>query len=452
MNNNNKESVNPWIYRLFKRSGTSLLAHSKAHYAHRYHGDLSHVVSPFSALFSDTEQNLGGFSVSVNSQGASNRPLSANSAGLYLTPNSPSNQSLDGPVAYQNNTSKGSRFSVVNIYDETADTKTFHLFDQAGGIFAYLPGQYITLSLVINDREYKRSYSLASTPSRARTLAVTVKRDSNDGLVSNWLNDHLKIGDTITAKGPFGKFSCVTKAPQKILFLAAGSGIVPIMSMLRWLADTHAQVDVQALLSFRTPDDIIYGDELQLIAARHSNIDIAVTLTTPDIAEYDWFGLTGRVDEAMIRQIMSDVPDRTVYLCGPEGFMAECRKNLLNLHLPIENLVCESFTVNSPTLNSGIAITNQSARKPTGTYQISFAKSGKTIAADGQATLLELAEQSGIVIDYECRNGNCGQCMVKCLKGQVEMAEQAELDDINRKKGWVYSCCSYPSSNIVLEI
>ncbi|MDA1343293.1 MAG: hypothetical protein O2966_05405 [Proteobacteria bacterium] len=82
---------------------------------------------------------------------------------------------------------------------------------------------------------------------------MTVKRSPND-VISNWLNDHLKVGDTLNVKGPYRKFSCAKRSnPQKILFLAAGSGIVPIMSMLRWLADTEAQVDVTLLLSFQNP-------------------------------------------------------------------------------------------------------------------------------------------------------------------------------------------------------
>lgn len=150
------------------------------------------------------------------------------------------------------------QFNALNCYDETSDTKTFRLGRLDGQVFDYLPGQYITLSVVISGQEHKRSYSPASTSSHPGILEITVKRSPND-VISNWLNDHLKVGDTLNVKGPYGKFSCAKRsAPQKILFLAAGSGIVPIMSMLRWLADTEAQVDVTLLLSFQTLYDIIY--------------------------------------------------------------------------------------------------------------------------------------------------------------------------------------------------
>jgi glycine betaine catabolism B len=171
-----------------------------------------------------------------------------------------------------------SQLTVLNCYDETLDTKTFLLGRLDGQPFGYLPGQYITLSVVIAGREYKRSYSLASSPSRQGFLEITVQRDPNGGVVSNWFNDHLKTGDTVNIKAPFGKFSCANHMAKKILFLAAGSGIVPIMSMLRWLANTEAQVDViTLLLSFQTLYDIIYGDELNLIAIRHNNVKLFIT-------------------------------------------------------------------------------------------------------------------------------------------------------------------------------
>jgi ferredoxin-NADP reductase len=280
-------------------------------------------------------------------------------------------------------------------------------------------------------------------------------------VVSNWLNDHLKVGDTLNVKGPYGKFSCAKRStPQKILFLAAGSGIVPIMSMLRWLADTEAQVEVTLLLSFQTLYDIIYCQELHLIAAHHKNIKLFITLTKEPSVLNQWTGLLGRINEKMLNALVPDLPERAVYLCGPDAFMEDCKYYLQKLKLPAEHLFCESFTVNTPQPMDQItpkaavqaSIIGRPSRSTTGSYRIRFAKSGKTIVADGSVSLLELAEQSGISIDHECRSGNCGECMVKCLKGSVEMTEQAEIANFDRKKGWVYACCAYPTSNAVLDV
>jgi ferredoxin-NADP reductase len=437
MNNKNKESVNPWISRLFKQSGDPVVSvHGRVYYAHRYHER-----NLFGDFFSTTEKNHTALPLSSNVQPEDYQTMRSALSGSLNETNEAAGNPLIGP-----------RLTIVNCYPETPDTKTFHLADPSGRFFDYLPGQYITLSTGIQGREYKRSYSLASSPSRSRILEITIKRAPNGGVVSNWLNDNLQVGDTVSVKGPYGKFSCTAQTSPKILMLAAGSGIVPIMSMLRWLADTDAGTDVQVLLSFRRPRDIIYKDELRLIAARHKNIKMAITLTTDEIARYHWPGLAGRVSEAMLRQTIPDLAERTVYLCGPESFMAECRKSLLRLNLPVANLHCESFTVSRPAADSEDFGVSQPERNPTGNYKIKFAKSGRTITADGLMTLLELAEKSGIAINHECRSGTCGECMIKCLKGKVKMTDQAEIDEKDRKKGWIYICCSYPATDVVLDM
>ena len=141
--------------------------------------------------------------------------------------------------------------------------------------------------------------------------------------------------------------------------------------------------------------------------------------------------------------------------------MTDCKSYLQGLNLPDDRLFYESFSTNA-TILPGKAPTGReysihppSLSRPSpdkgGNYRINFAKSGKTITADGAATLLELAENSGIAISHECRAGHCGECMVKCLKGHIEMIEQAEIDHKDRTKGWVYACCAYPASNVVLD-
>ena len=463
--NENKKSTAQWTHSLFKQSSASVtVGHGKTYFAHRYHSHHAALdATPFGALFADgdTHQTIQvpdntGFrqlferelALSINSHEVKSTRQHLDINSLPATEDSP---------YFASNKALSTQCTVLNCYDETLDTKTFRLGGLDGQGFDYLPGQYITLSVVIAGQEYKRSYSLASSPSHQGILEITVKRDPNGGVVSNWLNDNLKIGDTLNVKGPYGKFSCAKNTSQKLLFLAAGSGIVPIMSMLRWLADTESSADVLLILSFRTLYDIIYRDELNLIVARHKNIKPIITLTKEPLRYSQWQGQIGRVNEGMIAGLVPDLPERAVYLCGPGAFMDECKQSLLNLMLPAEQLFCESFAVNSPVISGKFSDINQtviahSARKQTGNYQIRFIKSGKIIAADGALTLLELAEKSGINIGHECRAGLCSECMVKCLDGKIDMTAQAEIDDQDKNKGWVYACCAYPASNAVLDI
>jgi ferredoxin-NADP reductase len=442
MQKNNNKSANSWTQRLFKtpksnKTGT----YHKTYYSHLYadrqtsanQGCFSDLFSGINQPFAKPQPSFEKLSVLKNRQPAGLRP----------------EQSLFTSNASSRN--NDTLFTVLNCYYETPDVKTFRLAKISGVPVEYLPGQYMTLTVVIGGKEYKRSYSLASTPAHSGVIEITVKRDSNGGLVSNWLNDYVNTGDTLSLKGPFGKFTCAGQTPDKILFLAAGSGVVPIMSMLRWLAETEKPVNIALLLSFRTGADIIYRNELALITSRHRNIKLYLTITKSSPV-MQWSGLTGRINKDMLAGLFTDIPERAVYLCGPDAFMAECRQSLQELEHPPEQLFHESFCIDSDPVAHPMSLSFSPLSRLPGNYQVKFVRSGINVTADGRLNLLTLAEQSGIHIDHECRSGNCGECMIKCLVGKVDLAEQAELDEIDRKKGWIYACCAYPASNVLLDI
>jgi glycine betaine catabolism B len=446
-----------WVDRLFKQSKLNTPIPSKK--AHLFHlGPVKNAQNnnPFCALFQketnnplNTDSKKNGFQKLFEPELSS----SIDKINQIQLTSSHDSASLDKYQAchFDNQEAMESQFLILDCHSETPDTQTFRLYRNEGGFLNYLPGQYVTISKEIGGQVYKRSYSLASTPTRPGNLEITVKRDPHGGIVSNWLNDNLKAGDQLRIKGPFGRFSCAKHNDGKILMIAAGSGIVPIMSMLRWLTDTDARVNLHVLLSFRTPDDIIYRDELKLIAARHNNIKIDITLTTDAIVRYQWRGLTGHINEKMIAGLIPDIAERTVYLCGPEAFMTACKKNLLGLNINPEKLFFERFTVTNPSVKALSGDSGQRLATKPGNYRVSFTKSGKVIFADGRRTLLELAEKTGVTISHECLSGSCGECMVKCLKGKVEMTDQAEIDLADKNNGWIYCCCSYPASNIELD-
>jgi ferredoxin-NADP reductase len=291
---------------------------------------------------------------------------------------------------------------------------------------------------------------MSSTPSRPYTLEITVKRVPG-GLVSNWLCDELKPGDELTVKGPAGKFSCFQQPSDKLLLIGAGSGITPIMSMARWLMDTGADIDVDLLASFHSERDFIFRSEFDLMASRCNNIRTAFTISS-DSADADGSeGYTGRINTALINEFTPDVDNRHIFLCGPEAFMEAVKKMLRELDFPMENLHSESFASGHVEQGKHIETLkkelNQNAK-----YQLVLDKTGLTIPANDQFSILELLEMHGVEMDYSCRIGHCGECMVKCLAGEVEMGGEAEIDSSDREKGWVYGCCTYPRSDVVLDL
>src|ERR1700751_3080023 len=232
---------------------------------------------------------------------------------------------------------------VTDIIEETADAKTFRLVGEKPLLFFYRPGQFVTLLLTIDGEYIERSYSISSSPSRPHVLELTVKRVPG-GRVSNWLCDRVMLGERLTIKGPAGKFSCFDWPASIMLFSGTVSGITPKMSMSRWIVDTTTDVDVKFLVSFKSPADIIFRKELELISARHACFRVAITLTSawPGQTE-SWTGLTGRFDKSMIHALVPDLDQRHVFLCGPEPFAAEVRRILQQFGFDQTKLHSESF-------------------------------------------------------------------------------------------------------------
>ena len=337
---------------------------------------------------------------------------------------------------------------VADIIEETGDAKTFRLVGEKPLLFSYRPGQFVTLLLTIDGEHIERSYSISSSPSRPHVLELTVKRVLG-GRVSNWLCDHVMPGERLTIKGPAGKFSCFDCPASKMLFIGAGSGITPMMSMSRWIADMSADVDVKFLASFKSPADIIFRKELELISARHACFRVAVTLTStwPGRTE-SWTGFTGRFDKSMIHALVPDLDKRHVFLCGPGPFAAEVRRILQELGFDQAKLHSESFG------SSRVAGGGKRVPKPLALseprHRVHFIKSDRTVETDETVTLLELAEAHGIEMDYACRTGSCAECEVS-FTGTLSERAEFEKQHRRRENGIAFACCSIALSDLEIE-
>lgn len=337
---------------------------------------------------------------------------------------------------------------VVDIVDETHDSKTFRMVGEQPLLFSYRPGQFITFDLNIHGNEVKRSYSMSSSPSRPHLLEVTIKRVPN-GLVSNWFCDQVKLGDRLCVKGPSGKFTCFEYPASRILFIGAGSGITPIVSMGRWINDTGADVDVKLLASFKSPSDIIFRKEFELWSARSRRFEVALTLTSDWHGTECWTGFRGRVSAEMLRVFVPDLHERDVFLCGPEPFADAVRKILLAEGCDLARLHSESFGSGRSAQGSTGGGRTLALTGPT--HKVAFVNSGVTVEIDENLTLLELAEAHGIEIEYSCRSGSCGACEAKCT-GEVKVSDDCAIDAKSKAAGFVYTCCTRAVGDLELQV
>jgi ferredoxin-NADP reductase/ferredoxin len=371
------------------------------------------------------------------------------------------------------------------IVDETPDVKTFCFVADPPVLFSYLPGQFVTVEVEIDGRSVTRPYSISSTPSRPWNLSLTVKRlssptgrsDVPPGLVSNWLHEHLKVGDRLKLRGgPLGQFTCLPNLPPKLLLISAGSGITPMMSMSRWIQDTVANSDVIFLHTARTPEDIIFRLELEAMAAQMPNFHLAITLTDQSSGR-SWMGLNGRVSPSILHMVAPDLIERFVYVCGSREFMQSIKTMLKNLTFPMQNYKEESFgdykadrseTKNNsegetraetrvekrlePASNKQATKTRTQAPRPPVNPVVKFVKSGREVPADGKTSILELAEQEGVDIRYACRAGSCGACKTMSRQGKVKYdTPPTALSQADHQAGYVLPCVSYPVEHLMLE-
>ena len=230
---------------------------------------------------------------------------------------------------------------VVDIKDETPTTKTL-VFDISATGFDFYPGQYVMLEVPYKPTGeiLKRAYSIASSPLQRDRLELTIKRIPN-GKASVILTQEVKVGDTFKIKGPYGKFIWMPEMSNRIVLIGAGSGIVPLMCMLRYIRDAKLH-DVKAVLLYSNThyEEIIYRQELEELN-KLSNVKVFFTLTRS--YPPDWKGFTGRINTQMLLDTLEDIPANLYYLCGPPAFVDDISSMLESLGVDKEQIKKEKY-------------------------------------------------------------------------------------------------------------
>jgi ferredoxin-NADP reductase len=329
---------------------------------------------------------------------------------------------------------------VVLVRDETHDVRTYVLEPNAR-FGSFLPGSYVTLHLTVGGQKLQRSYSLSSAPSTDGKIAITVKRVPG-GLVSNHLLDLLAPGQVVELSAPRGQFvlrSAGVEGREKegeVLMLSAGSGITPVMSMLRHLVAQGSTSNVTFLHFARTPADLIFRQELEQIAERTPNVRVVFSVERPDDA---WTGLSGRVDGAVLEAVAPGFRAADIYLCGPSGFMRSVMELLERADADLSRLRFERFTTE---FDASLFLDH--------TQTIRFLRSGVEALSNRPLTILEEAEAQGLSVDSGCRAGTCGTCRCKKKRGIVFNTatgkESAAGEEI------IYPCVSIARGTVEVEL
>ena len=345
---------------------------------------------------------------------------------------------------------------LARIIRQTSDVQTFRFVSPDGGLmpFQHQPGQYLVISPVINGKKVNRPYTISSSPTQPDYCEITVKREEM-GFVSRHLHDTLRESDTINISAPTGRFIFDGTQAKSVVLIAGGVGITPLMAIARYLTDKGWQGDIYFAYSTRTRNDIIYRKELDDLKARFPNLHVHVTLSRADM---DWTGHKGRVTAEFLTKCIPELPRRQIYICGPDAMMAMTVQVLKELGVPTEQIKLEEFVAAKkvelgaePGKTCAPAVAGATDLPEGGEPKLTFSRSAKSVALAPDKSLLEIAEDAGVNIDFECRSGICGRCKTRLLGGCVTMETQDALTDDDKSKNLILMCQARASEHVTVE-
>ncbi|MBX2921326.1 MAG: ferredoxin--NADP reductase [Chitinophagaceae bacterium] len=337
---------------------------------------------------------------------------------------------------------------IAAIVQETPEAATFVLEKADGKPVLYKAGQFLTFIFFVNDREIRRSYSISSTPGIDSRLQITVKRVHN-GEISRLLLDRYKTGDELTALPPSGRFvnEETDEAPRDIFFLAAGSGITPVFSLLKEVLLKEGSGNVILIYQNQTATSTIFRKELERLAAGfpHTFTWINFESQAPAHRTRNRKLTNDRLEKIIPGHTRYSKRNAKFFICGPVSFMRMCQYTIMLMGFEEAQIKKEYFVIDTPP--SPPVIENPQPRSVT-IYSVN-----DTIRFETQypATILQSALNKGIQLPYSCKGGRCSACAARCIQGKVVMSMNDVLTEKDLKEGLVLTCVGYAATDVELE-
>jgi len=323
--------------------------------------------------------------------------------------------------------------AVVDVVDETADTRSFVLevppaLEEA---FTYTAGQFCTFRAKIGRESVVRCYSMSSSPETGDRLTITAKRVPG-GKMSNWMNDVLAAGDTIEVLRPAGRF-VLRAAEIPIVAFAGGSGMTPVLSIIKTALATTTR-EIALLYANRGAGSVIFADELErLRAASGGRLSVHHHLDSE----------RGFLDAAACAALVGDRADADFYVCGPALYMDAVEAGLARRGIARSQLFIERFELpgDAPTPTES---------SDTESIVIRLDRRKHTIRYESGDTILDAARRAGLSPPFSCAMGNCATCMAHLDEGSATMRVNNALSADEVEAGWVLTCQAIPMSREVI--
>ncbi|HUG45524.1 MAG TPA: ferredoxin--NADP reductase [Sphingomicrobium sp.] len=340
---------------------------------------------------------------------------------------------------------------VAEIVPETAEANSirFEVPDELRDVFQFKAGQHLTLKAEIDGEEVRRNYSLCTAPDE-QSWMVTVKRIPG-GVFSNWVGDELKPGDVIDVMPPHGSF--ITRfnatANRRLVGIAGGSGITPVMSLLRTCLKSEPDSRFTLFYGNRDSNSIIFLEELARLKDRY--LDRLEVYHFLDLEEGEVELFNGmldrkRLDEAVERLVGSPGEVSDWFICGPGPMMDSAESSLIDRSVPKDRIHIERFTADRPP--ETLASQMDDLKTKAAGVVMSVTIDGRTRKVPfKESNILDSARVAGLPAPFACKAGVCATCRAKVTSGKVEMAARYGLTDEEIEEGYVLTCQSVPAGD-----
>ena len=330
------------------------------------------------------------------------------------------------------------QLKVEAIKWELPDTATFFLKEVSGKKISYKAGQFITLVFDHHAEEIRRSYSLSSSP-HEELLSITIKRIAN-GEISRFMLTRVAKGDILTAVEPAGRFTLPDTSEEKdILLFAAGSGIVPVFSQIKYALNRPGQSRLVLIYSNINQQSILFKNELERLAGQHPDRFKIIHRLSSEANR-----LNNLVVEKLVKEeIKYNLANAEFYTCGPFDYMRMIRLTLLYMGFGSNQVRKENFVLDT------IAVSENLVNYPPRNIIIQYKNETYNLTVGENQSILQAAIQNKLQLPYSCRVGSCSTCVAMCKTGKVQMAYNEVLTDTDLATGWILTCTGHPVSDDV---
>ncbi|HEX8442704.1 MAG TPA: ferredoxin--NADP reductase [Allosphingosinicella sp.] len=339
--------------------------------------------------------------------------------------------------------------TIADVIPETAEAKSirFDLPEELRPAFAFKPGQHLTLKADIQGEEVRRNYSLCVSPSEGQ-LKVTVKRIAG-GAFSNWANDNLRSGDRLEVMAPHGSFTWDFDPAARNLYVgfAGGSGITPVLSLLKTALELEPHSRFTLLFGNRDSQSVIFLEELARLKNRYMNRLQVHHFFAEEAEDIELFN--GMLDRTKCDDILTRLVDPkqvdAFFICGP-GPMMDAAEAAIEAHgVPKGRILVERFTAGRPSaaLAAQMQALGSQAQGLSMLVTLDGRKRRVPFAASA-GNILDSARVAGLPAPFACKAGVCATCRARVVSGEVEMAARYGLSDQEVAAGYVLTCQSVP--------